>query len=105
MGNSSGTIGITISGQSTNVLTFAEGKNITFGTATGTKIGAAADKLAFYNTTPIVQPTSTGETTGFTAGAGTGVNDDSTFTGNVGATAYRISDIVKHLKNLGLIAS
>lgn len=53
---------------------------------------------------PIAQPSSTGETTGFTAGTGTGVNDDSTFTGNVGSTAYRISDVVKHLKNLGLIA-
>ena len=61
--------------------------------------------LGFYGASVIAQPSSTGETTGFTAGAGTGVNDDSTFTGNVGSTAYRISDIVKHLKNLGLIAS
>lgn len=61
--------------------------------------------LGFFAATPIAQPSSTGETTGFTAGAGTGVNDDSTFTGNVGATAYRISDVVKHLKNLGLIAA
>lgn len=50
------------------------------------------------------QESGTGETVGFTAGAGTAVNDDSTFTGNVGATAYRISDIVKALKNHGLIA-
>jgi len=55
-------------------------------------------------TPPTTQPNSTGETVGFTAGSGTAVNDDSTFTGNVGSTAYRISDIVKHLKNLGLIA-
>lgn len=47
----------------------------------------------------------TGETVGFTAGAGSAVLDDSTFTGNVGATAYRISDIVKALKNLGLLAA
>jgi hypothetical protein len=32
-------------------------------------------------------------------------NDQSIFTGNIGSKAYRISDIVKHLKNLGLIAS
>lgn len=67
-------------------------------------VDASIDGLGVFNTTPIAQPSSTGETVGFTAGAGTGVNDDSTFTGNVGATAYRISDIVKHLKNLGLIA-
>jgi len=60
--------------------------------------------IGFFGATTVTQPASTGETTGFTAGSGTGINDDSTFTGNVGATAYRISDIVKHLKNLGLIA-
>jgi hypothetical protein len=35
---------------------------------------------------------------------GSGVNDQSTFTGNVGSTAYRINDIVKALKNQGLLA-
>ena len=76
------------------------------GSTTGTKIGTATtQKLAFFNSTPVVQPNGTGETTGFTAGAGTAVNDDSTFTGNVGATAYRVSDVVKALKNLGLMAA
>jgi hypothetical protein len=51
------------------------------------------------------QESGTGEATGFTAGAGTGVNDDSTFTGNVGATAYRVNDIVKALKNMNLLAN
>lgn len=90
----------------TSALTLADGNNIVAGTGTGTKIGTATNqKLGLFNATPIVQPSSTGETSGFTAGSGTGVNDDSTFTGNVGSTAYRISDIVKHLKNLGLIAA
>lgn len=71
----------------------------------GTQIEETGGKLGFLGATPIVRPSSTGETTGFTAGAGTSVNDDSTFTGNVGSTAYRISDIVKHLKNIGLIAA
>jgi len=62
-------------------------------------------KIGFFAATPVVQQAGTGETTGFTAGSGTAVNDDSTFTGNVGATAYRISDIVKALKNYGLLAS
>jgi hypothetical protein len=39
-------------------LVMDDGKNITFDTTTGTKIGtAASQKLAFYNATPIVQPT------------------------------------------------
>lgn len=65
----------------------------------------AGTNLGLYGATPVVQPSGTGETVGFTAGAGTGVNDDSTFTGNVGATAYRISDVVKALKNTGLLAA
>lgn len=88
------------------VVTVSDSVNFLLNTTTGTKIGTGTtQKLGFWNATPIVQPSSTGETTGFTAGSGTGVNDDSTFTGNVGSTAYRLSDIVKHLKNAGLIAA
>lgn len=68
------------------------------------RIADSAGLIGFFGATPVAQPSSTGEATGFTAGSGTGVNDDSTFTGNLGATAYTISDLVKHLKNLGLIA-
>jgi hypothetical protein len=75
------------------------------GTSTGTKIGTAtSQKIGFFNATPVVQQSGTGETTGFTGGSGTTARDDSTFTGNVGSTAYTISDIVKALKNLGLLA-
>ena len=75
------------------------------GTSTGTKIGTAtSQKIGFFNATPVVQQSGTGETTGFTGGGGTTARDDSTFTGNVGSTAYTISDIVKALKNLGLLA-
>lgn len=71
----------------------------------GYQVGqSATDKVGFYGAGLIVQPSSVGEETGFTAGSGTAVNDDSTFTGNVGSTAYTLGDIVKHLKNLGLIA-
>lgn len=63
-----------------------------------------APMIGFLGANAVARPSTTGEATGFTAGAGTAVNDASTFTGNVGATAYRLNDIVKHLKNLGLIA-
>lgn len=66
---------------------------------------AADSKIGMYGATPVVQHSSTGETTGFSAGSGTAVNDDSTFTGNVGSTAYTISDVVKALKNIGLLAT
>ena len=78
-----------------------DGRNIQLGTDTGTKIGTATgQKLSFFNSTPVTQPSSTGEATGFTAG-GTAVGDSSTFTGNVGSTAYRISDIVKRFHGTG----
>lgn len=96
--------GSTNYGSASNV--YQTGANLTLATSgAGTKIGTGAtQKLGFWNTTPIVQPNGTGETVGFTAGVGTAVKDDSTFTGNVGSTAYRISDVVKALKNCGLIA-
>jgi len=87
-------------------ITIADGKNIVVNTTTGTQIGTGAtQKLGFFGATPVAQPSSTGQTSGFTAGSGNAVNDDSTFTGGVGSTAYTIGDIVKHLKTLGLIAS
>lgn len=87
-------------------LNLGPARNFVYDSATGTKHGTATnEKIGFWNATPIIQPSSTGETAGFTAGAGTPVMDASTFTGNVGSTAYRISDIVKALKSAGLMAA
>jgi len=81
-----------------------DGRNIQLATGTGTKIGTATgQKIGIWNTTPIIQPSSTGETSGFTVGSGTGANDDSTFTGNSGSKAYTTGDIVKHLKAFGIL--
>lgn len=55
-------------------------------------------------TQKLVQTSITGTTSGFTAGAGTATKDDSTFTGGIGSRAYRISDIVVNLKNMGILA-
>ena len=87
-------------------LTMADAANIILNTTTGTKIGTATgQKLAFYNSTPVIQPAGTGVTSGFTAGVGTAAKDDSTFTGGTGSAAYTIGDIVKALKDLGLLAA
>ena len=87
-------------------LTLGSGDNIVLSTTNGTKIGTATNQLlGFYNQTPITQPSSTGVTTsGFTGGSGATVHPQSTFTGGIGTNAYTVSDIVAHLKSLGLIA-
>lgn len=61
--------------------------------------------LGLYSTTPVAQHSTTGQTAGFTAGVGTAVNDDSTFTGGSGTKAYTIGDVVRALKNIGLMAA
>lgn len=65
----------------------------------------ATNKYGFYGTTPVVQPSTTGTTTGFTAGSGTTVVSGSTFTGNTGSSAYTIGDVVLALKQLGILAA
>ena len=80
-------------------LSVIDGKNIALGTSTGTKIGATtSQKLAFWNKTPIVQPTTaiTGAT--FVANTGTAVNDASTFGG------YTLAKVVAALVNTGILA-
>jgi len=101
-GGDAATTGIGVGGQ----LKFEGGAKGSTGTIGGIEIGLAATSLVgLFGATPVVQQAGTGETTGFVAGSGTSANDDSTFTGNVGSTAYRINDIVKALKNLGVLTA
>ena len=80
-----------------------EGKNIVVGTTTGTKIGTATtQKIAFYNSTPIVQRANSAQAaapaggTGATAGAyDTAANRD--------AAIALLNEIRTVLINLGLI--
>lgn len=87
-------------------VSIGDASNLIIGSTTGSKIGTAStQKIGLWNAVPVVQPSSTGTTTGFTAGISTPVLSDSTFTGGVGSTAYTIGDVVKHLKTIGIIAS
>ena len=83
----------------TAVLNFANNGNIQFGTSTGSKIGTTTlQKLAFWNKTPIVQPTTSTVAGTFVANTGTAVNNASTFDG------YTIGKVVTALRNIGLLA-
>lgn len=87
-------------------LTLADAKDIVVGTGTGTKIGTATtQKIGLWNVAPVAQYATTGTLTGFTANTTTPVLDGSTFTGNTGATAYTIGDIVRALKLCGIMAA
>ncbi len=70
-----------------------------------TRIELDGTGVGFFATAPVGQPQSTGTTTaGFTANTTANVVcAESTFTGNSGATAYTISDVVKNLKAIGLL--
>jgi hypothetical protein len=80
-------------------------KSVLIGGTTSVIAVKQDNTLGFFAATSVAQQAGTGETVGFTAGGGTTVTDASTFTGNVGSKAYRISDIVKALKNYGLLAA
>jgi len=82
-----------------SALDFADAKDITFGTTTGTKIGAGTtQKLGFWNATPIVQPTTAVAGATRTGGGGTTLTDTDTFDG------YTVAQVVKALRNTGLLA-
>lgn len=73
--------------------------NIVCNTSTGTQICTnTAQKVAFWAATPIIQPTTGVAAATFVAGAGTAVNDASTFDG------YTLKQITKALRNIGLLA-
>lgn len=61
------------------------------------RIGVTGNKLGFFGTTSVAQPTTAVAAATFVAGAGTAVNDASTFDG------YTIKQVVKALRNLGLL--
>lgn len=74
--------------------------NMVFGTTTGTKIGTATtQKIGFWNATPIVQPTTAVAGATFTAVAGgSTIDTNDTFDG------YTVGQVVKALRNLGILA-
>ena len=97
--NSAGTPFVTIKGQWSDALTFGAGRDIYFDTGTGTKIGAATNqKLAFWNKTPIVQPTTAISSATRAGTGGTNITTTTTFDG------YTLAQVVLALRNIGLLA-
>lgn len=105
---STGTIKFTAGGSSTVHWTINSNGNLeannainmVFGTTTGTKIGTAtSQKIGFWNATPIVQPTTAVAAATFAAVAGgSTIDTNDTFDG------YTVGQVVKALRNLGILA-
>ena len=66
--------------------------------------GSAA-MVGLYGAAATIQYATTGTVTGYTGGGGTALTHSDTFTGNTGATAYTIGDVVRALKLLGVMAA
>lgn len=80
-------------------LTIQNGSNITFNTGTGTRIGTATNqKLAFWNKTPIIQPTNAIGAAAFVANTSGIANDTATYGG------YTMGQIAQALINVGILA-
>lgn len=73
--------------------------DIVFDTATGSKIGTGTtQRLAFWNKTSIIQPTTGVASAVYAAVGGSNIQTDDTF------DAFTFAQIVKALRNLGLLA-
>lgn len=91
-------IGVGTAADGTALIKLAAG-NVLLDTTTGTKWGtAASEKQAWWNATPIVQPTTAIAAATFVANTSGIVDDSATFDG------YTIGQVVKALRTEGLLA-
>jgi len=67
-------------------------------------VGNAGGSIGFYGLTPVTQHNSNGEVTVVAGGNTNAVFRNTTFTGGVGTEAYTIGDVIRALKNVGLLA-
>ncbi len=93
-----------------NVTTTSDKKQLSDGNGLNGGLGntfgqSALDLISFYNATTVVQPTAAANVHTVAAGSTTAAYVNTTYDGSIGSTAYTIGDLVKALKQLGLIAS
>ncbi len=67
-------------------------------------VGNSGGLIGFFGVSPVIRQSTMNTSAGFTQNSGTEVRETSTFNGNLGGNAYTIGDIVRALKNLGLLA-
>jgi hypothetical protein len=100
----SSNLGIRLTGSNPQIKSTAAGATLNITSDGGIKLGASGTStIGFFGAVAVDRPTATGNTAIGAAGSGAAVLVDTTFNGGSG-TAYTIGDIVKALKELGLIA-
>ena len=88
--------GLTVNG---GPLTIQDAQNIVLAGTTGTKLGTAtSQKLGFWNTTPIIQPTTAYAAAAFVTNTSLIANDTATFDG------YTLGQVVAALRGMGALA-
>ncbi len=70
----------------------------------GTAIAINGGPVGFFGHAPVSQQTASASVTTVAAGSVTAAYVNTSFDGGVGSTGYTVGDVVKALKNLGLIA-
>ena len=97
----------TLTGAATLTGGIADATNVVLGTATGTQVGTASNqKLGLWGATPVIQPAGTGELVGLNGNAATAANaTNMNSNGNLGTRNFTLNDIVKALKQAGILAS
>jgi hypothetical protein len=65
--------------------------------------GGPDQKIGFFGNTPVIRPAETGITGGWAQNGGSEVRNESSFNGELGDKLYTIGDIVRALKQLGLL--
>ncbi len=98
---------LTTSNQSlSGTQTMANNANFATNATTGSMFATNnSQKVGFWGATPIIQPSGTGEVVGMVGNASNVIcATNMTSNGNVGTKAYSMNDIVKALKNEGLLA-
>lgn len=97
--NTQGNLQTRLTLNTTGILAFSEAVNMSFGGTTGTKLGTTiSDKLAFWNKTPIVQPSLSITAATFTQNT-SGIADDSATYGG-----YTMGQIAAALIDVGILA-
>jgi hypothetical protein len=97
-------LGIRLTGSNPQIKSTTVGATLNITSDGGIKLGTSGTStIGFFGAIAVDRPTATGITGLGAVGTGDNVLQGTTFDGDLGTTAYKIGDIVRALKELGLL--